>query len=213
MSITAIIPFRARDGREHLLEVVTEHLAEIVDDIIVCDDEGETFSRAASINKGAAEANSDLLLICDADLIVPHEQIEKAAELAAEGMVIPFTELVSLNRDATAMVMRGADPAGQRGKITEAGSGGACMIDTITFDAAGGFDSRFRGWGYESDAFLAAVETLVDPARRLEGQAFHLNHPDEKFRPDQNWMLWERYENARLDLVGMRHIILGGDDE
>jgi glycosyltransferase involved in cell wall biosynthesis len=213
MSISAVIPFRATGGREHLLEVVTSHLSNFVDELIVCDDEGEVFSRAASINLGAKQAEGDVLLICDADLIVPLDQLEAASTLAADGMVIPFSHIVNLTREQTAAVVRGAEVEGQRGRQVPAGDGGACLIDCITFDTVGGFDSRFRGWGHEAAAFVAAVDTLVDPVGRIDGIAYHLDHPSDRNRPSFNESLAARYANARGDLVGMRMLAAGEDDE
>jgi glycosyltransferase involved in cell wall biosynthesis len=213
MSISAVIPFRATGGREHLLEVVTSHLSDFVDELIVCDDEGEVFSRASSINLGAKQADGDVLLICDADLVVPLDQLEAAAALAEDGMVVPFSHIVNLTREQTAAVVRGADVEAQRGRPTLAGDGGACLIDCITFDTVGGYDPRFRGWGHEASAFVAAVDTLVDPVRRTEGLAYHLDHPADRNRPSANEALGARYANARGDLVGMRLLAAGEDDE
>lgn len=210
MSVAAIIPFRDNANREASLHRVTAHLEEFCDEVIVCDDGGSPFSRGASINAGAEKATAETFIICDADVLVPHRQIQQALALGYdEGMVLPFSEYRYLNKQHTVAVQRGAEPTlGMLPKFTVSNSVGGCMvIDSFAFWAVGGFDPRFRGWGSEDRAFHAAVDTLVGSVLRIDGPMFHLWHPLDKVRPPENKKLEAMFEDARGDIPRMRRLI------
>jgi hypothetical protein len=52
----------------------------------------------------------------------------------------------------------------------------AIAIRRDAWDQLGGFDERFRGWGWEDMAFQSAACSLVGH-ERIEGDVFHLWHP------------------------------------
>jgi predicted glycosyltransferase involved in capsule biosynthesis len=210
MSVAAIIPFRAKANREASLDRVVEHLAPMVDQVVVCDDGGDPFSRGASINAGAEEAAADTFVICDADLLVPERQLLQALNLGFEdGMVMPFNEYRYLDKADTRRVQDGADPSmSMLPKFVMSNSvGGCCVIDSFAFWAVGGFDPRFRGWGGEDRAFHSAIDTMVGNVIRIDGPAYHLWHPVEKTRPRLNRELEGRYEECRGDIPAMRRLI------
>lgn len=213
MSVAAIIPFRDVGNRRESLNRVVAHLEQMCDEVIVCDDGGEQFSRGASINEGIESTNADTLVICDADLIVPERQLQQALALGyTDGMVLPFGEYRYLNKTHTTLVQRGAEPTlAMLPKFTVTNSvGGCCVIDTFAFYAAGRFDPRFRGWGGEDKAFHAAVDTLVGNVLRIDGPAYHLWHPLYRDRPQQNRHLEGLYEDRRGDIPAMRRLIAEG---
>ena len=210
MTVAAIIPFRPHANREISLNRVVDHLKRFVDEIVVCDDDGDPFSRGASINAGAESVSAETFVICDADLIVPERQLVQALGLGYEdGMVMPFSEYRYLNKVDTDRVQKGAEPTlAMLPKFTVSNSvGGCCVIDSFAFWAVGGFDTRFRGWGGEDRAFHASIDTLVGNVIRIDGPSYHLWHPLDKTRPRENRTLEGRYEECRGDIPAMRRLI------
>jgi predicted glycosyltransferase involved in capsule biosynthesis len=50
------------------------------------------------------------------------------------------------------------------------------IMPRAAFEAAGGMDERFRGWGAEDVSFVHAVDTLYGRHRTLDASAHHLFH-------------------------------------
>jgi hypothetical protein len=211
--ISAVIPYRPDAGRTESFEFVREYLSPHVGEVIVADDGGDPFSRGCSINDGVQRASGDTLLICDADLVVPVDQIDLAVILVSTrgGMALPFDRYHYLSGSATLKVMAGV-PVSTRLEtqfVMNDSVGGVCVIDRKTFNQAGGFDPSLRGWGGEDYAFWAAVDTLAQ-VHRVPGPLYHLWHPTDPVRPKENMEVMARYMAARgdrdamLDLIGDR---------
>lgn len=212
-AIVAVVPYRASKARVAGYDKVVAHLHAVADEVIVTDDGGDTFSRGASINQGvewAAEMSLDAVVVaCDADLIVPHDQLLDAVKIArfAGQVVLPFDRYHYLTGDASRRVVAGAPlDRGAPATFTMDTSVGGTFVCTVdTFDQVGGFDPRFRGWGGEDYAFHAAADTLVGVCR-VRGPLFHLWHPVEEHRPEENFELMGRYVAAKGSLEDIRRI-------
>ena len=163
-----------------------------------------------------------VLVIWDADLLVRPQQLEDAIRLAAAapGMVLPFDRYAYLRRGMSEWLCRNPRsglPIRARSEWTMQGSvGGLQVMSLDTFHQAGGFDPRFRGWGFEDVAFGEAASTLVAEHRRVPGDLLHLWHPvDPTNVPDSpgyegNRLLWGRYvEAAATGPDAMAELIAG----
>lgn len=145
------------------------------------------FNRSAAINT-AAEGDWDVAVIVDADTVVDAEPVERGVALAARSgdLILPFDTRCLLSRQGTRRVLAGLSGPWDRwvaARQTPADSyeyvSGCQIVPRSLWDAVGGFDPRFEGWGGEDDAFTAACQALtgVDPRRaRLSGSAWHLWH-------------------------------------
>lgn len=151
-------------------------------------DDDPHWNRAASRNALVEQSSGDTLLIADADTVFQLDQIERgiAQLLGGAPWVIPYCEerYYNLTADETALVWRcfpGAgipeptDPRQWDHKITS--WAGLLLVPRAAFDAVGGYDERFKGWGYEDNAFKTALDRVVGPHRRTDGYALHLWHP------------------------------------
>jgi hypothetical protein len=80
----------------------------------------------------------------------------------------------------------------------------SCCVAVLasTFDDMGGFDERFRGWGFEDGAWAALVRAMY-PWARIDGDMYHLDHP----RSDERIILGESRSTASSDYV--RNALLG----
>jgi hypothetical protein len=95
------------------------------------------------------------------------------------------------------------------------------VVPRAVWDAIGGFDERFKGWGWEDMAFQSVVCGLYGH-ERLDGDIWHLWHPraEERIRRGTplhpayvaNRMLGRRYMWA-LRVLGMHDRAVPSDDE
>lgn len=211
--ISAVIPYRPQSGRTDAFGFVREYLEANVDEVIVADDGKDPFSRGCSINEGVRRASGDILVICDADLILPERQLDAAVVAVAcrLGMVLPFDRYHYLTGAATLDVLAGVSPHDDTPVefVMETSLGGVCVIDRKTFNRCGGFDPAMRGWGHEDNQFFSVVDTLATVSR-VPGPIFHLWHPLDPVRPKENLRILAPYvaahgnPEAMLALIGDR---------
>lgn len=176
-------------------------------------DDGGPFNRSAAINAAAREAGEwDAALIIDADVLCDPHNVRNAIDLAVEsgGMVLAYHERVALSRAGTEQVMRG-----YRGNWRARGMVDGTFLDACSsavavsrqlWDAVGGFDERFVGWGWEDVAFRIACETVSGrEMAKIAGQCWHLHHrvSEGNNRAEPTFILnrarGERYRAARFD--------------
>ncbi|HEX9994503.1 MAG TPA: galactosyltransferase-related protein [Acidimicrobiales bacterium] len=187
-------------------------------EVILGDDGGRPFSRAASVNAAAEKATGDVRIIADSDLTIDYNQATVAITQAAhrQGWVLPYVRYMPLNRRATEQLVDGAPvwPATRDGDLDQpmarsTGSlGGVLVLHRSAFDRVGGMDPTFRGWGFEDVAFVCALRTLVAPDSRVAGDLVHLWHPTNR-RPDDPTFTRNRdrcraYERAQGDPAAIR---------
>lgn len=194
MRVGAVIPFRDADGsRRGASARVETHLREALVGldarVVLADDGGATFSRGGSIMRGVemlTPLDVDVFVVCDADLIVPGDQLRHAIALAleADGLVVAFSRYLYCTQDQSVELTRvpyPPIPLLPAHEWTFDGSvGGAGTFSRHTLEVTGGYPSIFRGWGMEDVAFEILTRTLAAPTRRVSGNAFHLWHPVDK---------------------------------
>lgn len=142
------------------------------------------FNRAAAINTAARLAGDwDVALIIDSDAFCDPGRVRQAVEMAAaeDRMVLPFRIRKDLSAHGSEIVMGGWEGSWDRPRLWHRTF--TDMVSTIVavsrplWDATGGFDEAFRGWGWEDNAFAAMCETFGSgPVHRIEGDAWHLWH-------------------------------------
>jgi hypothetical protein len=135
----------------------------------------------------------DIALAIDADVFLRKSFVEKAVERAAEtGLVVwPHRRWRGLDEVSTRRVVddrRDFGPEIDREDMdllverTNPLSWSCCIaIPRAAWDRLGGFDERFRGWGWEDMAFQCAVVGLVG-YERLDSDVYHLWHPRSEER-------------------------------
>lgn len=187
MTLGIVIPYRpTHPDRRMAAERVIAHLQAAFPEpfeLVLADDGFDPFSRGASITTFAWPLDVDVYLVCDADLVVPAEQLREAVRLAEQGpgLVVPFSRYLYLTPQQTRRICdspRRALPARPRAQWNMTGSvGGAGTFDRRTLEVTGGYPAVFRGWGMEDVAFELLADELAGPTRRVDGDALHLYHP------------------------------------
>lgn len=153
--------------------------------------------------RGGAD-NTDVLVFLDGDSLIPHEQLEVAAELAftRPGMVFAYDLYTRLSREQTAALtstnLASAFELEPEWTLPNAGSTGAVAITPACFDEVGGYDEAYVH-GREDHDFAYRC-SLLWPIRRVPGPLVHLWHPRPAVEPEA----WPA-DNERYDAVTAEH--------
>jgi hypothetical protein len=181
------------------------------------------FNRSAAVNRAASLADRDgpwdLGIVIDADVFLRAAQVREAIATATETGRVTWAHRRwrGISEDWTKRVIadsRDFGPEIDRDDMdilverTNPISWSCCIvIPRAIWDDLGGFDERFRGWGFEDMAFQCAVVGLYGH-ERIEGDVYHLHH-DRVYGSGRADKLYNRYTaeaitNARL---GRRYMV------
>lgn len=142
----------------------------------------DAVERAGSGAQVLVLADADSFMLDPADLRKAIALVTGAGGLGGLPWVTPHRKVYRLRDTETARLQ--ADPKatprlGHTARPVYEGpiGGGISVVHRHAFDAVGGIDRRFLGWGGEDVAFGWALETITPGGRRLEGALVHLWHP------------------------------------
>ena len=124
---------------------------------------GEEFNKSRLANIGVRCATAEWILLHDADIVVPHRYVESLLGAVREGYeaVLPIRLLFYLDADATVSFLPAkALPAGLRVKqVSQNFPGASIAVRKDVYEALGGHNERFQGWGGEDSEFLSRLKT------------------------------------------------------
>lgn len=215
--VTVIVPWRSAPSREpafaQLQQWYTVHLPEFVLRTIDTDD--VAFSLAACRNLGIGAAGIDeVVVVNDADTLPEPGPLRAAVVAAAtSGLVhLPYTEYRWLGASGTADLTAGIAPEDCTvEQLVEGACSGVYVTTPRTWEAHGGQDERFRGWGFEDAAWREAHETLLGAGPvRHDGRVYALHHVGEVragANYDANAALRDRYAAASGDRAAMARLV------
>lgn len=127
-----------------------------------------------------------MAFIADCDTIPDHEGILRAVRWVSStgGGVRPHDQRYMLTQPQTLLaVQRGVEAVPVRDLKAPWAGGGLDVVTRQAWDAVGGMDEAYQGWGYEDSEFH--VQLLVNATwDRLPGVAWHLWHETSENRPD-----------------------------
>ena len=231
-SLSFIIPFRDDDGtrtavKEWIVARWTHHFPD-AEMIIQSDDGGMPFSKTLAINSGFARTTGDVVGILDCDVWIEPEHTREAVNLIGRGKapwVRPASKVYRLNAEATARLIAQDPlvpfPPRQRSDFESIRKvwGLLHLFPREAFEAIGGYDPRFRGWGGEDWAAIDAMDTLWGHHVMLPHGLYHLHHPRLSNEAGESvWVgqttrnvdLRRRYSAARDDPEAMRELVMEG---
>lgn len=129
------------------------------------------WSPGAARNAGAKIALDEVLVFNDADTICPAGQIRAAIVSAKASGSLVYAYTVYQREDPDGRVMQ---------EMVNPPSMGCAAIRRDAFRQIGGFDERFRGWGYEDIDFAERCMAELGPILRIDGHARHLWHGERR---------------------------------
>lgn len=187
-NVVILVPYRpAGDRHRWLYDMVRPELERFGWPIVEGTCEGERWARAPAVNDAARKAGRwDVAFIADCDTIPDHEGIFRAVTWVRStgGGARPHDERYMLTAVGSIVaVQRGVEALEPKHFERQWAGGGLDVVTREAFDAVGGFDERYKGWGYEDSEFHVQ---LVAHARwdRLPGECWHLWHPTNDNKPD-----------------------------
>lgn len=152
-------------------------------------------NRAAMRNHAIGAAfemgGADVVLNADADVVPCFGPITEGLQSIERfpdkvKWVTPYTEYVKAGRTGSRKIMAGVQPSGLKpselGWRTNTGTAGLMLITREAWETVGGYDETFTGWGWEDDAIVVALETLVHGVTKVTGTCVHLEHERSRTR-------------------------------
>lgn len=243
--IALLIPFRTDNGRreetfEWLVKYYKHHLPKAR--IVIGVDGHVPFSKTQAFNNAVAKIHrrDDIFVLLDADAYVETDailycarEIRRARRRNHRLWFIPYRHFYRLTDEASRRVLE-SDPAHplrfsvppsladcMPTKGESQGHWWGALISILpreAWDAVGGMDWRFAGWGGEDVAFMRAVDTLYGKHKTLRGQVLHLWHPfanasEATVKGEKNLLrLWEGQDSGqRNDVLANRYYAAFGD--
>jgi hypothetical protein len=138
------------------------------------------FNKSQAFNAGVRESKSDILLLHDADIVVPGSylrDISRRMQGRWHGMR-PLRFLFSLSQqDSTEFQKSGmVSSSAEVSEVMQNFPGGSIVVRREVYHTIGGFDEDFVGWGGEDIEFLDRLRTCrMYPGSFAPG--IHLWHP------------------------------------
>ncbi|AKJ72560.1 galactosyl transferase [Gordonia phage GMA2] len=218
LDATIIIPFRDRGSdplRAKNLERVLEHWRHGGYEVLVVDDgrtADEQFNRSAAYNKGAEQANSEVLIYTESDMLLPMTQIRAAVEHAqqSQSLIVPFTDYFYLS-EKTSQAVRDHEIVYTQARPESVMGNGASIgaVNVVTKSAVekvGGWDEAFEGNWYDDNAMKIAFEICCGQVQWVPGIAYHLYHlpgwkgdhltEEDRLATERNHLRFEMYKKA-----------------
>lgn len=176
---------------------------------------GRPWSKGRAIIEGALELDTQIVVVSDADVVMPAPYIRGALDAVARGArwAIPHARVRRLSQEGTEAVYEGLDPSKaaidyeHRGMI----GGGFVAIRRETLLRCPP-DPRFTAWGNEDESWAIALTAVVGRALRGSGTLNHLWHPRApRLSPfvgtPEGGRLRDRYQAGRRNPAVIREII------
>jgi hypothetical protein len=162
------------------------------------DDASLPFCRSQAFNAGARHATAPVLVLHDNDLLVPADYSRSIAARVAQGWEAVNVKrfIFYLDRDHSRRVVAGDQDLAAcppESIMQNAQGGGSVAITREAFDAIGGMDESFVGWGGEDNEFWERA-----CLRRVwhwgELPLVHLWHPAQQGKYERGSQASQRYE-------------------
>lgn len=177
--------------------------------------------KGAAVNDALKRATGDVLVIADADCVVPAEALQRAVtDLQGAAWVVPHRQVHRLTaaqteaRLATAPESEAGPPVERLARPAYVGlaGGGIVVVRRSDYAATGGIPLGFTGWGHEDEALALILDTLLGAHKRYDYPLVHLWHPPVEHREGSsraNQPLLQKIRNARGKPAAMWALLTG----
>lgn len=140
------------------------------------------YCRAWSFNIAVTLARSDVLVLHDNDILVPHRYAFEALRRIEEGF--SFVDLKRFifylgEADTRRVFVTGRPHRGVAANVVQNLVGGSIVVRRDAYHAIGGFDESFVGWGGEDNDFFDRAAFHGGVHRFAYMPILHLDHPPQ----------------------------------
>ena len=148
------------------------------------------FNRSWGFNVGVRNANSDIVVLTDCDLIMdPYKFIEALNLVSQYECVSPYSSVVDLTAQESMNQLHDILSVNRPGRGETDNQkinicGGMTIFRKDAFLRIGGYNEDFIGWGGEDDYQAIKVKSLLT-WHELQGRCYHLFH--DRNAPDSKW--------------------------
>jgi len=177
LEATVCIPWRPSRSRKAAFKRVLDFWAMFGWPIVTADSDTEVFSLAQARNNAVRQAETDVVVIADADTLCDPLNILRAVAEPV-GVCWPFTKYRIIDRkylDTPLHELAGVPFINTWDGDGVAGVGGCLVATKSEFARLGGQPPEFVGWGWEDTSFTAVVGTLSQ-VKRLVGHVYSFEH-------------------------------------
>lgn len=186
MKISVLIPFRSADPhRVKVWDYLRPQWEALAPDVELCtttdtDDPTQPFSFARGVNRCRKLATGDVLLVHGADQLLPTAEtwarIRRVMRTAPWMWV--YSHWMEIQPLPTRLILAGADWRHVAHGPVWDHNWAIVAVRADVWDAIGGYDERFVGWGPEDVAFRTVLRRLYpDGVDQGEGVMYALWHP------------------------------------
>jgi predicted glycosyltransferase involved in capsule biosynthesis len=220
MQLSALFPYRPdSEERDYIWSMVRKRYGQLFPQIEICigTDESKLFCRAHAVNEAAKKATGDVFIIVDMDVVFNLEVIDQITRLVNDHpWIVPYSQGLRLSQKASKRLFEQGlpekiqhDDADVEIIVTWLGP----FMNVMTrkcFEAIGGMDERFKGWGREDAAMVLALDTICGKHFRMEGVVYHLWHQRpvlDSTSYGNNHRLYLQYEAAGGNVEAMHKVI------
>ena len=170
-----------------IVEQNTETEMTIEDDRIVHLKENydnEYFLNTRLLNRGIKESGQEAFCVVDSDAVLSKEAIDYLYSIDIEkfNMVFPYTEARLMNEGQTRLWIKERkmpveiDQSIQKSHICYTGF--FMAMSRRNYNAIGGYDEEYIGWGGEDDAVVVKTKRINDVSRMpIQSVVLHMYHP------------------------------------
>ena len=158
------------------------------------------YNRAATLNAGVAESRAPIVVLHDNDMLVPSRYAAECVARAKDGF--DFLELKRftfyLGPQESERIFAGGDVRTDvSSTIIQNLLGASIAVRRSAYEAAGGFDEEFVGWGGEDNEFWERAEASGKVDRFGYLPFLHLFHAPQKGKLDPDAPAVRRYYDVR----------------
>lgn len=220
MSNLVVIPWRPAPSRvdafDRLVAWYGRELPEFRIETIDTDDDVFVLARTRNLAVARLAGPDEVIVINDADTLPEPDALREAVAAApGSGRVhLPYTSYHWLGAEGSAEFASGTPPEHCTHVLVRGACSGVYVTTRRTWDAHGGQDERFRGWGFEDAAWYLAHETLLGaPPQRHQGRVYALHHvgePRAGAQYDRNATLMQCYRDTAGDRERMSRLVTEG---
>ena len=212
-----VLPWRPAPSRLDAFDRVRDWYARMLPEFRVetIDSGDDPFNLALCRNLAVAGLDDPdaVIVLNDADTLPEPGPLREAVEAAkSSGRVhLPYTAYHWFGAEGSAQFAAGIPPKDCDFELVVGACSGVYVTTRRTWEAHGGQDERFQGWGFEDAAWYIAHSTMLgEPPVRHEGRVYALHHLAAEragTHYDANAALMARYREASGDVAAMSELI------